>query len=171
MTTVGYGDKSPVTTVGRLIGIVWMFFAIIIISSLTAGIASSLTVQNLSKDINSVRELSKYKIKTVKGSSTENFLKKSDVPYTVSNTVEEGLEYIENQEIDLFIYDEPMLKYGIQSKGMTGKVSVLPKSFREDYYAYTFPKNSYLINEINPLLISVLKTNRWKQVEEKYRDE
>ena len=39
MTTVGYGDKAPVTILGRLLGLVWMFAAIIIISSFTAAIA------------------------------------------------------------------------------------------------------------------------------------
>ena len=33
MTTVGYGDKSPRTTGGRVVGLVWMFMAVIIISS------------------------------------------------------------------------------------------------------------------------------------------
>ena len=34
MTTVGYGDKSPITFGGRVLGLVWMFSAIIIISML-----------------------------------------------------------------------------------------------------------------------------------------
>ncbi|MGO2102628.1 MAG: ion channel [Psychroflexus halocasei] len=44
MTTVGYGDKSPLSLGGRIVGLIWMFMAVIILSSLTAGIASALTV-------------------------------------------------------------------------------------------------------------------------------
>ena len=38
MTTVGYGDKRPITFGGRVLAIIWMFVAIFIISSLTASI-------------------------------------------------------------------------------------------------------------------------------------
>ena len=31
MTTVGYGDKTPVTTGGRIVGLVWMFTSVIVI--------------------------------------------------------------------------------------------------------------------------------------------
>jgi hypothetical protein len=45
MTTVGYGDKAPVTVGGRIVALVWMFVAIIIISGFTATITSSLRVR------------------------------------------------------------------------------------------------------------------------------
>jgi ABC-type amino acid transport substrate-binding protein len=47
MTTVGYGDKAPVSLPGRLIGLVWMFAGLIMVASFTAAITSSLTVSNL----------------------------------------------------------------------------------------------------------------------------
>ena len=37
MTTVGYGDRSPKTTVGRLLSAVWMLFATISFSTLRQG--------------------------------------------------------------------------------------------------------------------------------------
>jgi len=40
MTTVGYGDKVPVTTGGRLIGVVIMFFGVALLSLFTATISS-----------------------------------------------------------------------------------------------------------------------------------
>jgi polar amino acid transport system substrate-binding protein len=40
MTTVGYGDKVPVTIGGRIIGLLWMFTAIILISGFTASITT-----------------------------------------------------------------------------------------------------------------------------------
>lgn len=55
MTTVGYGDKAPITLSGRIVGLVWMFAAIILISGFTAAIATSLTVGRLE---NAVRGLS-----------------------------------------------------------------------------------------------------------------
>ena len=51
MTTVGYGDKAPVTAAGRTIGFIWMFAAILLISGLTASIASALTVSSLDSKI------------------------------------------------------------------------------------------------------------------------
>lgn len=47
MTTVGYGDRVPRTGVGRAITALWMLIAVVSLSSLTAGIASSLTLAGL----------------------------------------------------------------------------------------------------------------------------
>ncbi|MEZ4785787.1 MAG: transporter substrate-binding domain-containing protein [Candidatus Kapaibacterium sp.] len=62
MTTVGYGDKAPVTFVGRMIGLIWMFVAIIIISSFTAAIAASLTVSELETDVKGVGDLPRVRV-------------------------------------------------------------------------------------------------------------
>jgi len=47
MTTVGYGDKSPISLPGRIIALIWMFASILLISTFTGAIASALTVTTL----------------------------------------------------------------------------------------------------------------------------
>ena len=64
MTTVGYGDKAPVTLAGRILGLIWMFVAIIIISSFTAAITSSLTVTQLETVIKGPEDLPKVTVGT-----------------------------------------------------------------------------------------------------------
>ncbi|WP_293108693.1 potassium channel family protein [Moorena sp. SIOASIH] len=39
-TTVGYGDKSPVSFVGRLVAIVWMFTGLFVVAYFTAAITA-----------------------------------------------------------------------------------------------------------------------------------
>ena len=47
MTTVGYGDKVPMTTGGRVIGIIIMFFGLALLSSFTATISSFFITQKI----------------------------------------------------------------------------------------------------------------------------
>lgn len=61
---------------GRIVGSVWWFFTLIIISSYTANLAAFLTVDRMNTPINSVEDLAKQtKIQygSLKGGSTYSF--------------------------------------------------------------------------------------------------
>lgn len=167
MTTVGYGDKSPRTTGGRVVGLIWMFMAVIILSSLTAGIASALTVQSISSEINSIDDLNKFKIATVENSSSQELLDLYQVDYV---TVENGAQGIKNllDKEYMFVYDIPILQYEVKEQELEGDIEILDRSLKKDYFSYSFPKNSILVNEIDQELISVLKTMEWSKVIENY---
>jgi hypothetical protein len=59
MTTVGYGDKAPITFGGRVVAFLWMLIAIIIVSVFTATITSTLTVAHLDVPVKGPQDLPK----------------------------------------------------------------------------------------------------------------
>ena len=120
MTTVGYGDKSPRSIGGRVVALVWMFAAIIIISSFTAGITSSLTVNQLSADIDDVTYFKERPLATVAGSATEDWLKRHffrDVRHFA--TLPEAIEALQKHEVEAIAYDAPALQYRLEQEERT----------------------------------------------------
>src|SRR5882757_3107513 len=81
MTTVGYGDKAPRTFGGRIVGLIWMFVAIIIISSFTAAITSALTVNQLGSSIHGPKDLPEVRVATVASSTGESYLQHQHIVY------------------------------------------------------------------------------------------
>lgn len=169
MTTVGYGDKSPRTLGGRVIAFIWMFMAIIMISSLTAGIASSLTVQNINDEITSVQDLSRFDVSTVANSSAQELLDQYNIESEKVLNEQEGIQQLLTGESSLFVYDQPILKYEIARIEAGDELEVIERSLKKDYYSYSFPKGSALLERINPLLIATLKTMKWNQLIEEYK--
>ncbi|MEQ8702550.1 MAG: transporter substrate-binding domain-containing protein [Phaeodactylibacter sp.] len=167
MTTVGYGDKSPRSLGGRVVALVWMFTAIIIISSLTASIASSLTVNQLSSDIESLQELRQYEVGSVASSASLQFLEDNYVPAQPYQNIQEGLDALEEGEIDAFVYDEPILRYEILSSNRKA-LQVLPYRFNTQYYSFGLPKGSPLADQINPIMLRILESSRWQAILSEY---
>ncbi len=169
MTTVGYGDKSPRTFGGRLIGLIWMFMAIIMISSLTAGIASSLTVQNMQDEINSIEDLRRFEVATVESSSSLELLAQYNVKSRNVLHAEEGIDLLLKKQATLFVYDQPILNYLIEQKELQDDLEVLQKTLKKDYFSYSFPKGSPLIKELDPVLVGTLKTMEWNTLIKDYK--
>ena len=76
MTTVGYGDKAPITFAGRVAALIWMFVGIILISSFTAAITSSLTVSKLGSVVKGPEDLPSVTVGTVINTTSESYLSK-----------------------------------------------------------------------------------------------
>ncbi|XP_022240427.1 glutamate receptor 1-like isoform X1 [Limulus polyphemus] len=75
-------DVCPRSVSGRIVGSVWWFFTLIIISSYTANLAAFLTVERMVTPINSADDLSKQtevEYGTLRFSSTQEFFKRSKI--------------------------------------------------------------------------------------------
>jgi len=170
MSSIGPATKAPRTFFGRFIGIIWMFVAIITISLFIGSIASYLTAGKINSDINSVTDLKKRIIGTMKGVNSNMFLKKNSVPIAKNDfdKVENGLYALVNNEIQAFVYDEPIMQYLIVKEQINDKIYIVPLKLSTDYYSFALPKNSVKTSEINEIIVNELENITWKAILNKY---
>jgi len=170
MATVGYGDKAPKTKIGRAIAMIWMFTAILMISGFTATVASTLTVNSLSRTIEDLQDLRNVKnIGSVHGSSSEDFLKQNDIQATVLyDNVEQSLLALSRRKVEVLVYDKTVLDYLISKMQLQGKVFLLPVNFNQQYKSFFLPKNSEHLEWINPLLVRKINDRTWHELLRKY---
>ncbi len=170
MTTVGYGDKAPKSQLGRLVAMVWMFTAIVIISGFTATIASTLTVKSLGAQIERLEDLHTVdRVGTVYGSSSEDFLNRNGLAvHTRYEDPEQALRGLAAKEVEVLLYDKTVLDYLIGKLQLENKVSLLPVNFNKQYRSYFLPKNSPLLEWLDPLLVRQLNEVSWPEMLKKY---
>ena len=167
MTTVGYGDKSPRTLGGRIVGFIWMFTAIIVISFFTASIASSLTINQLDSRINGPEDLPNVRVGALAQSATLTFLEEEHISATTYVSISEGLKAVENEEIDAFVHDAPIIQYYTQI-GFRNRLRILPNTFNDQYYGIVLPLNSTYRNEMNQILLDYIASDDWNELVNRY---
>ena len=94
MTTVGYGDKAPITFCGRVVAFIWMLLAIIIVSVFTATITSTLTVAHLDVPVKGPQDLPKVRVGAIANTIGETYLQDNLISSTSYKTVSEGLRAV-----------------------------------------------------------------------------
>lgn len=123
-------DINPKALSTRLVGGVWWFFTLIIISSYTANLAAFLTVEKVDLTITNVEDLAnqtKVMYGTFKGGSTMNFFKDSKIQtyqrmwhqmkknptksFVSSN--QEGIERVLKEDY-AYLMESPLIDYEIQ---------------------------------------------------------
>ena len=83
MTTVGYGDKTPKTTRGRVVAIAWMLSSLVLVSLLSTSLVSRLTADRVeSRDRAASIDLRGRKLAAVAQSSGAEYLDELQLQYT-----------------------------------------------------------------------------------------
>lgn len=161
MTTVGYGDKAPATLGGRVVAIVWMFAAILLISSFTAAIASALTVSQLDSPVKGFADLARVRVGTVEGTANAHYLNEKRVSFRGFRAIEEGLAALHSGDLDAFVYDAPILRYFVKS-GFENGLTVLPRTFLRQDYGFALPSGSPLREPVNGALLKIIREDEWQ---------
>ncbi|WP_394971795.1 transporter substrate-binding domain-containing protein [uncultured Croceitalea sp.] len=170
LSTVGYGDKAPKTRWGKIAALGLMLSGLLFISGLTASIASSLTVNQLTENIESFDEFKERPVGTVRSSSSYDFLRVHFFKKTKQyNNVVSGLEDLKNREIEAFIYDEPILKYRIRKDSTLNDLQILPMKFDVQFYAFGIKKEHIeLQRKISQRILEIIETTEWEVVLAEY---
>ncbi|WP_107851771.1 transporter substrate-binding domain-containing protein [Oceanimonas marisflavi] len=167
MTTVGYGDKAPVTFAGRLIGLVWMFAGIIMVASFTAAITSSLTVNNLRTGIQGVNDLPGSVVATIADTASQRYLEDERIRYQTYPDLTSAMMSVVTGETDAIVYDRALMQYRNLQLGQQ-KLTVLPGVFAEQLYALALPERSPLREQISEQVLRVTEADGWRDVRAAY---
>nr|XP_056711676.1 glutamate receptor 2 isoform X3 [Euleptes europaea] len=165
-------DISPRSLSGRIVGGVWWFFTLIIISSYTANLAAFLTVERMVSPIESAEDLSKQSeiaYGTLDSGSTKEFFRRSKIqvfdkmwtymksaePSVFVRTTAEGVARVRKSKGKYaYLLESTMNEYIEQRKPCdTMKVG---GNLDSKGYGIATPKGSSLRNAVN---LAVLKLN------------
>ncbi|MEI7610959.1 MAG: transporter substrate-binding domain-containing protein [Rhodospirillaceae bacterium] len=161
MSTVGYGDKTPHSLAGRVLGIVWMFASIIIISSFTAAVSAVMTVNRLEGDVLGPRDLHNVRVATVASTAAARWLDDHQIRFATYANLTATIEALAKGETDAIVYDAPLLTY-LSAQRPKQDIKILDAIFSRQNYAIALPAGSPLRKPINEALLATMDTPAWQ---------
>lgn len=168
MSTTGYGDKAPVTLMGRIIAGTWMVVSIISATSMIAGIASVLTFSNFqSVDIKNIEQLNGKKVATLSGSPSIDFLKEYNIRIKPVGNLDEAMKMLNSKEVDAIVYDRPQLMYYI-SNHKNDDLEIAKAEYYQQGYGFAFPKESPLSYDVNRTLLELAEAQQIAEITEEF---
>jgi polar amino acid transport system substrate-binding protein len=154
VTTVGYGDKTPKSRIGRGFALIWMFTGIFLISFFTATVSSTLTLSKIKGDINSVDDLAGKQVGTTRGSLIAPYLKRKGVRVFEYPNIEKAYLGVKKGLLTAVVYESSVLKYFVTNID-NGRFKIVGNEFKNKYYGMAIGQNPGLQHHINIELLKL----------------
>lgn len=167
MTTVGYGDKSPKTFWGRVLATLWILASLVMVASLTAVLASLLTVEHLDSKVGGPDSLYRMEAATIERSTSMKYLQSRNIAHKFYPNLEDAMRAIVEKKVDVLVYDKPFLQYMIQRR-YRKTLRVHPSTFARQEYGFALPEGSAMRETINRSLLRALNSNQWRAIRRRY---
>lgn len=168
MTTVGYGDKTPKTALGRVVAILWMLSSLVLVSLLSTSLVSRLTAERVeSRDHAASIELKGKKLAAVARSSGAEYLDELHLQYTKYKDLPEALDLLVTGQSNAVVNSVGALQYFI-SKRHARTLEIPQGLLAPAYMAIALPEHSPLKRPIDRALIKITNSTEWRALEERF---
>lgn len=162
MTTVGYGDKVPKSFWGRGVAFVWMIISIVVVACFTAAITTSLTVSELKGKVHGPRDLYTVRVGAPAQTDSSEYLSEHGIAIREFRNFQEGLQAVDDGEIDAFVANEAVLKYYVKNI-FPGHLNVLVQTFNHYFVCMGLAPQSRLREPLNRSLLTLFSTDDLKR--------
>ena len=172
LTTVGYGDRAPMSRSGRTIAGIWMVMSLVAVSSITAGLASAFTLSLTELAPSAIRnkaDLRGKKIAVVEGTTSQRWGKLYDIDPIITKDLNEGIEFLKQGKVEGIIFDEAPLKHYLK-KNKQSKLKLADFSLAVQTYGFVLPMDSPLRNPLNIELMGMERNGDTEKIESKLLD-
>ena len=172
LTTVGYGDRAPLSRSGRIIAGIWMVISLVAVSSITAGLASAFTLSLAEIAPSAIREkadLRGKKIAVVEGTTSLRWGKLYEINAFLTKDLNGAIKVLNQGKVEGIIFDEaPLRHYLKQNKKSKLKLANFPLAIQT--YGSVLPMGSPLRNQLNIELIDMERNGITERIKTKLLD-
>ena len=155
MSTVGYGDRAPATWPGRLVASIWILIAMVMASSLTAGIATVLTVWQLEEaEVASLSDLADRPVAVVAGTTGSGVAERYGGRPVEVATLRAAIDRVESGTADAVLFDLPALQHHF-GRNQRRDLALVDTREEEQDYAFVFPPGSALRRKIDVAVLEL----------------
>ena len=162
MTTVGYGDKTPQTPLGRLLAFLWMFLGILLVSAFTGSVASSITLAQLRASISEIDDLARFRDGVLRGSRAETMLAEAGIPAKKFESYQAGLRALVDEKITALAGDSVTLSYLIQRE-YPEKLKVVTFASTHVTFAMATRPQFPEMEALNISIVGIVSTPDWSR--------
>jgi ABC-type amino acid transport substrate-binding protein len=168
MTTVGYGDKTPKTAVGRTLAVVWMVASLVMVSLLTTSLVARIAVDQVER-LATIRasDLVGKRLAAVAESSGAEYLDAQRLAYQKFDTLLAAFEALAAKKTDAVVNSVGALQYLVSTR-FSEQVAPPHGLLAPAYMAFALPPTSVLRKPLDKALTVITATPEWRAVEETY---
>lgn len=164
----GQGDPFELKSrFGQFSVLMLMFVGVAIVSSFTAVIASSLTLQALEPEVRTVADLENRTVAVINQGNAARWAADAGITVQSLNALSQAQRYFDEDEIEVLIHEQEILRYLINRKNLTG-VKLAPLTMAPRNYAIAFPQGSTLREPVNLTLLSIIDSPAWQDTLQTY---
>ena len=168
LTTVGYGDRSPVSKAGRVIAGIWMLMSLLALSSITAGLASAFTVSLSKLEPAAIQDRSDLRGKTVSvvaGTTSGTWARIYGAKAREAASLEQAIDLLSKGVVAAVLFDEAPLRYYLQQKP-EAPFKLAPFALASQTYGFVVPMGSQLRTPIDVVLLQMQRSGEVKMITE-----
>jgi len=111
LSTVGYGDKVPVSGVGRFFAGTWMILSLILVAIFTATVTSSITAHDASIEVNGPHDLPRARVGIVENGLASGYVNDHFLPHVSYPHLALAVEQLRLGNLDAVLADQHGLEH------------------------------------------------------------
>ena len=167
MTTVGYGDKVPTSVFGKILGIVWIFTSVILLSLFTANASAIFSSAKAASPIQNVNDLRNARVVAATKSSGEEFLIREQIAYQPYPDIEKAIEAVIAGKADCVVSNVPFLMF-YNNSTFKGQLSIATQWLLKNNMGIALQDESPIKEDIDRILLQKIAEPKWQQAVYKY---
>lgn len=155
MTTVGYGDRAPVTPLGRFVAGFWMIAALVITSSLTASLTTTLTLSQLDPAaVVHADALQGQRVGAVRGTTSVRFASRRGALAVPFASLDLAARALMRREVVAVVFDRPALQHYLHQH-IEVPLQLSDASYEPQGYGFAMQMGSPLRVPVDVALLSM----------------
>ena len=148
---------------------VWMLIAMITASSLTAGIATALTLSQIDRaSISSVQQLHRRRVAVVAGTPGEAIAKRYGARVIKRKRKEDGIALVSKGKVDAFLYDYPVLRHQLNTHP-TLPLALNRSKITSDQYSFAVRPGDPLRGQLNVTLLQLREAAELRKLSDRWK--